>query len=201
MSEFLVEVVGHVDERDRLEIGKRGQLSGKRRPRLRVQGRRERDEDRSPGGAHQVRDLLRLEHRVYGKRRPGRFASPNREVGLGKVRQDKRRRTIGRNAERSKEVCRARHVGDEFGVGPDMRLVEALGREEERQRRPVGSALRACDERGIGALGQAPLNQRDGFDRRNVGQVLDRHSGILPPLPAGVCAFIAKDARASRRCS
>ena len=164
-----VEVISHVDERDRREVWKRGQLCGQGRPRFRVQGRRERDEDRSPGRAQQVRDLPRLEHRVDRKRRAGGLASPDREVGFRKIGQDERRGTIGRNAERSEKVRRARHVGDEFGVGPNVRVVEAVGRAEERQRGRIWSPFRACDERGIGALRKVPLNQRNGFDRGDVG--------------------------------
>ena len=70
---------------------------------------------------------------------------------------------------RSEKVCRARHVGDEFGVGPNVRVVEAVGRAEERQRGRIWSPFRACDERGIGALRKVPLNERNGFDRGDVG--------------------------------
>ena len=83
--------------------------------------------------AQQMRDLPRLEHRVDRKHRTCSLASPDREVGFGKIGQDERDRTIGRNAQRGENVCGACHVGDEFGVGPDMRLVEAVGRHGRRK--------------------------------------------------------------------
>jgi hypothetical protein len=48
--------------------------------------------------------------------------------------------TIGRNAERGENVRGARHLGDEFGVVPNVRVVEAVGRAEER--RAVASGVR-----------------------------------------------------------
>src|SRR5271165_2993225 len=79
-----VEIVGHVDESDRAEIRKRGKLLGETRPRLGVQSRSERDEDRSAGEAQNVGYLSRLEHRIDGERCAGGFAAPDREMGLGK---------------------------------------------------------------------------------------------------------------------
>ena len=169
LSSLAVKVVAHVDERDRREVGKRGQLCRQGRPRFRVQGRRERDEDGSPGRAQQICDLPRLEHWVDRQRRAGGFASPDCKVGFRKIGQDERSGTIGRNAERSEKVRRARHVGDEFAVAPDMRFVEVVGRRQERQRFRVGSAFRAGDERRIGALRKVPLDQRNRFNRGDVG--------------------------------
>ena len=174
-----VEVVGHVDEGDRVQVRKRGKLLGEARPPLGVQSRSERDEDRSAGEAQDVRDLSRFEHRVDRERCAGGFAAPNREVGIGKVGQDIGHRAVGRDAEGGEEVRRARHVRDEFGVGPDMRLVEPVGRQEERKRLAVGAPLRSLDESRIGTLGQRPLRERNGFDRGDVGLVSDRQVRLL----------------------
>ena len=59
------------------------------------------------------------------------FAAPNREMGIGKVGQDIGHRTVGRDAKGGKDVGRARHVRHKLGVGPDVRLVEPVGRQEE----------------------------------------------------------------------
>ena len=73
----------------------------------------------------------------------GSLAAPNREVGIGKVGQDIGRRAVGRDAEGGEEVRRARHVRDELGVGPHMRLVEPVGRQEERKRPASGLRFEA----------------------------------------------------------
>ena len=44
----------------------------------------------------------------------------------GKIGQHERRGTIGRNAERGENVRGARHLVDEFGVVPNVRVVEAV---------------------------------------------------------------------------
>ena len=122
---------------------------------------------------------LRFEHRIDGERCAGGLAAPDREVGLGKVGQDIGHRAVGRDAEGGEEVRRARHVRDELGVGPDMRLVEPVGRQEEGKRMGVGAPLRGVDESRIGALGQRPLRERNGFDGDDVGLVSDRHLRFL----------------------
>ena len=55
-----------------LEVRKRGKLIGETRPPHGVQSRSERDEDRSAGGAQDVRDLFRFEDRIDGERCAGR---------------------------------------------------------------------------------------------------------------------------------
>ena len=72
---------------------------------------------------------------------PAASLAPDREVGLGKVGQDIGDRAGGRDAEGGEDVGRPRHVRDKLGVGPDMRLVEPVGRQEEGKRPRVwGSA-------------------------------------------------------------
>ena len=135
--------------------------------------------DRSAGEAQDVRDLFRFEHRIDGERCAGGFAAPDREVGLGKVGQDIGHRAVGRDAEGGEDVGRARHVRDELGVGPDMRLVEPVGRQEEGKSPGVWTPLRGFDQSRIGTLGQRPLRERNGFDRSDVGLVSDRQPSLL----------------------
>ena len=79
-------------------------------------------------------------------------------------------RTVAVNRGRDKE---------ELGVGPDVRLVEPVGRQEEGKRPAVGAPLRGIDESRIGTLGQRALRERNGFDGGDVGLVSDRHVRLL----------------------
>ena len=142
-----------------------------------MQRRRQGDKDRGVRDAQQVRDLLRPEHRVDRKRRSSSLASPDDEVGFGKVGQDERDGAIGRNAPGSESVCGACDVPNEFRVGPNVRFLQAVGRAEKGESLCAWATLRALDERRIGVRRQRALGERDGFNGKDIGQVADRHDG------------------------
>ena len=123
-------------------------------PQLLVQSGGQRHKNANAGCPQQVRDLLRLQHRVDGEHDACGFASPNREMGLGQVRQHKGDRMVGGHAQSMKGVSRLRHLGDQFGVGPDVPPVEVVCGQEEGQGFRAGRSLRAAKKRRIGVLGQ-----------------------------------------------
>ena len=164
-----VEVRRHVDKCHDAELGQRRKLGGDARPQLFIQRRCKRHQHAHPGDAHEVGDLLRLEHWVDRQHDASGFAAPNGEVGLGQVRKGKGDRMFRRHPKGMEGIRRPGHIGQEFGVCPDVRPIEAVGGQEKGQSLRVGGSLCARQKCCIRVLGQHALHERpsfDGFDIR-----------------------------------
>jgi hypothetical protein len=158
-------VVGRPDEHDVFERRRASERRLDARPEIGPGARREGHEDLRARRREQGPERGAFEERVERHDDAGGLAAPDREMGLGQVRQHQRDDGVVGRAEAMEEVGRLRDAGHERAVRPRLWLSMRVHGREEAQRGRVRIDRRAAPDELVGARRQLRRAARlDGLD-------------------------------------